>query len=91
MKTKLLKKIRKRFVISKDDNNSHEIFGLTFDRYTLIDTKLKEYTMHYGLKSALDEIFSKYFKRSRIYLRRKKINDRINYNRVLQSLISKNK
>ena len=89
MKTKLLKKIRKRFVISKDDNNSHEIFGLTFDRYTLIDTKLKEY--NYGFKSELDEIFSKYFKRSRIYKRRNKINDRINYNRVLQSLISKNK
>ena len=65
MKTKLLKKIRKRFEIK----NTGRVFGNN-EEYILFDKKNKDYSEHYGFTSALDGLFEFYYKRSKIINRR---------------------
>lgn len=53
MKTKLLKKIRKRFEIKIKNYNSEQLAP----DYILFDKKKKEYTVHFDYTDALDELF----------------------------------
>ena len=77
MKTKLLKKIRKRFEIK----NTGRVFGNN-EEYILFDKKNKDYSEHYGFTSALDELFEFYYERYEIIKRRRYINMRARCNQI---------
>lgn len=77
MKTKLLKKIRKRFEIK----NTGRVFGNN-EEYILFDKKNKDYSEHYSFTSALDELFEFYYERYEIIKRRKYINMQARCNQI---------
>ena len=78
MKTKLLKKIRKRFDIKIKRYNSEDLAP----DYILFDKKKKEYTVHFNYTAALDELFEFYYKRFEIINRRRYINMRARCNQI---------
>lgn len=73
MKTKLLKKIKKRFEIKVD---SKEMYIYLFDK------NKKEYTIHWSYTDLLDTVFSVYYKHYKITKRRRYLNARSLFNKV---------
>ena len=77
MKTKLLKKIRKRFEILKIPN-SHSV--------RLIDHKTYHVVMLWSYTDAIDEILGHYYNQTKVYNRRCRINSLVNYREAIKNL-----
>lgn len=68
MKTKLLKKIRKRFIIEKDGS----LYKVTDFRWNIFTTYSSKYT--YTIVDSLDWIFKHYYSEETVARRRMKLN-----------------